>query len=430
MNYKETLDYLNSIAKFGSKLGLDRINKLLELLDNPQEDLKVIHIAGTNGKGSTSSYISHILIEAGYNVGLFTSPSLENYNGRIKINGVSILDKDLARIITEVREKADKLVSMGIEHPTEFEIATTGALLYFKEKKVDFAILEVGLGGRFDSTNVVKKPVVTVITPISMDHTNILGESLKDIAWEKAGIIKDKVPVICFPQEEEAFSVIENVAKEKNSELIVVPIKNINIWKKGKLGNEFDFGFNKYNYKNLKISLIGEHQVFNSCVALTTILTLKNKGIIKITDNQIREGLKKTKWIGRLEILKRNPYFVIDGAHNLQGVQALKKSLKMFKYKNLILGISILKDKDYENIIKEIVPLADMIIITENDNPRVLKAENIKQIIDKCNKKSVIEKNIQKAVEKSISLADKDDLILFCGSFYLIKDVRRILINS
>ena len=429
MNYEEALDFIHGFKKFGSKLGLDNIRRLLNLLGNPQKDLKCIHIAGTNGKGSTSSYIASILQEAGYKVGLFTSPYLERFNERMAIDGEYIPNDILAAIVEIVKEKVELMNTEENLFPTEFEIVTAVAFEYFRNEKVDYVVLEVGLGGRLDSTNVIDSSLTSVITTIDMDHMNILGDTLGKIAWEKAGIIKKNGLVISYPQKEEALEVLQKVSKEKEAELIICPMDKIKIAKLNDCGAIFDFEYNGNTIKNIKINLLGEHQVYNAALALTTILNLRDRDLIKISDEAIKLGMSKTKWKGRLEVLRRNPTFLIDGAHNVQGVKSLVQSLKLFKYDRLILGIGILKDKDVEHMIEILTPLADKIIITEADIFRKMAAEELAEKVKKYNENITIEKNIEKAIDKAFEIAKKDDLILFSGSLYLIGDVRKIVLN-
>lgn len=430
MNYVEALNYINDKNKFGSRLGLDVIGKLLELLGNPHLNMKYIHVAGTNGKGSTSAYMATILREAGYKVGLFTSPYLERFNERISINGEDIADERLGEITGKVKEKIEIMLNEGYEHPTTFEIVTTTAFLYFKEENVDYVVLEVGLGGRADSTNIIKNSYVSVITTIDYDHTDVLGDTIGEIAYEKAGIIKENGLVISYPQEEEALKVIEEVSLGKKAELIVCPMENVEITYLGERGGVFNFRYKDKVYNNIEISLLGKHQIYNATLALLTMIVLRDKGLFEISNEQIRNGLNKTKWRGRLEVLKRNPTFLIDGAHNLQGVRTLVESIKQFKYNRLILGIGILKDKDVENMVKSIVPLADEIVITEAKIPRKMEGEVLERIINKYNKNTYVEKDISKAIKKSYELAEKEDLIIFGGSLYLIGDVRKILLKD
>ena len=427
MDYVEALNYINDKNKFGSRLGLDTIERLLELLGNPHLNMNYIHIGGTNGKGSTSSYIATALEEAGYKVGLFTSPFIERFNERIAINGRDISDDRLAEITERIKDKIEIMVEEGYEHPTTFEIVTTIAFIYFKEENVDYTVLEVGLGGRADSTNIIEKSLASVITTIDYDHIDVLGDTLDKIAYEKAGIIKEKGLVVSYPQQEEALKVLKQTASEKNAEFIECPMGNIKIKDLTDHGSMFDFQYKDKTYENIEIGLLGEYQVYNATLALTTLLILKDKGLTKITNEQIINGLSKTKWKGRLEILKRNPTFLIDGAHNLQGVKTLAEALKMFKYNRLILGIGILKDKDVEHMVEILTPLADEIVITEVNMPRKMEAESLEKIIKKYNENTVVEKDIERAIDKAYELANEDDLIVFGGSLYLIGDVRGII---
>lgn len=426
MNYEEALRYINDQEKFGSNLRLDTIRRLLELLGNPHKDLKYIHIAGTNGKGSTSSYVATMLEEAGYKVGLFTSPYLERFNERIAINGADIPNERLAEITERVKDRIQIMIQEEYEHPTTFEIITAIGFVYFKEEKVDYVVLEVGLGGRLDATNVIDESLLSIITTIDYDHMDVLGNTLGEIAYEKAGIIKERGLVLSYPQKEEAIEVIEKVCEERKAELTICPMENVKIIELNEYGGIFDYHYNNTAFKNLEISLIGEHQVYNAALSVTAILLLREKGLVNITDEQIRSGLKKARWKGRLEVLNRHPLFVIDGAHNPQGVQTLVDNLKRFRYNRLILGIGILKDKEVEKIVEAITPLADEIVITEANIYRKMKAEELEQMINKYNKNTHVEKDIKKAIDKSYELAKEDDLILFMGSLYLIGDVRKI----
>lgn len=431
MDYKEALDYIHNTNKFGVVLGLENITKLLDLMGNPQKDLKFIHVAGTNGKGSTSSYIANVLHQADYEVGFFTSPFLEVFNERIRINNENIPDEDLAEVTETTKIAVDKMLAEGFSHPTEFEVVTAIAIEYYKRKQVDFVILEVGMGGRFDSTNVIEDSLVSVLVPIAMDHIDILGDTLEKIAYEKAGIIKDKGLVISYPQDLEAKKVVEEVAREKNAELITVPVESLNISEMNELGSKFDFKYGKYDFKDLQIRLIGKHQAYNATTALTTLLTLKDKGEIDLTEEQIRRGLDETRWIGRLELLKTSPRFIIDGAHNMQGIQALKKTIdEVFEYDRLILGLGILADKEVEEMIAEMAPLGDEIIVTTPNIFRAMEAKELGERIGKYNKNYTVEPDIEKAIDLALEKAGENDIILFSGSLYLIGDVRRYAKNK
>lgn len=427
MNYKEALDYINDKDKYGSRLGLDSIGRLLELLGNPHKGLKYIHVGGTNGKGSTSSYLYHCLKAEGYKVGLYTSPYLERFNERIQINGKDIPDDILARITDMVRQKADVMVSEGLQHPTTFEIVTAIAFLYYKEENVDYIVLEVGLGGRYDSTNIIDKPLASVITTIDYDHIEILGDTLGKIAYQKAGIIKENGIVVSYPQKEEALQVLKDVSKEMNAKFYLTEMKDVKIKEENNKGSVFDLEYDDIVLENLKISLLGEYQIFNASLAITTLIVLRENKLLAISDESIYKGLLESKWKGRLEVLKTNPTFLIDGAHNVQGISQLIKAIDLFKYNRLILGIGILKDKDYKHMVDALIPKADEIVVTEVDMPRKLSAEDLGNLIREYNQNVHVEKNINSAVLKAIEIADEGDLIVFAGSLYLIGEVRKIV---
>jgi dihydrofolate synthase/folylpolyglutamate synthase len=427
MNYQEALDYIIDIDKYGNRYGLDSIGRLMELLGNPQKNLKYIHVAGTNGKGSTSSYLAHCLKSAGYKVGIYTSPYLERFNERIQINGENIPDDTLAEITTIVKEKADIMVSEGMLHPTTFELITAVAFVYYNLEKVDYVVLEVGLGGRLDATNIIDTSLASVITTLDYDHIDILGKTLGEIAYQKAGIIKENGIVVSYPQEEEALNVLIDVANELNAEFYQAPTDNIIIKEESEFGSTFDFRFKDELFENLKISLLGRYQIYNASVAITTLLVLREKNLISISNEAIYEGIAATKWKGRLEVLRRNPTFLIDGAHNIQGIANLANALKLFNYRKLILGVAILKDKDHKNMIELLAPLADKVVATEVKIPRKLDAEILAEEIKGYISEVYVEKEIEAAVSKALELADKDDLIVFGGSLYLIGKVRTIV---
>lgn len=428
---QDAINYIHETNKFGSVLGLENIKTLLGKMGNPQDKLKFIHVAGTNGKGSTCSYIINMLQAEGYRVGLFTSPYLEVFNERIRINDDYIDDESLADITFEVKEKVDEMLEEGCNHPTEFEIVTAIGIDYFVKEKVDFVVLEVGLGGRYDSTNVISESAVSVIAPIAMDHIDVLGDTLGKIAYEKAGIIKPEGLVVSYPQDKEAMDVIEDVAKEEKAELIVAPLENLDIKRTGEDGTEFAFEYNGNKFEDLEIKLIGKHQAKNASLALTAVLVLREKGIIEISDESIKKGLSNTRWIGRLELIRKNPRFIIDGAHNLQGIEALKKTLsEIFNYKRLILGLGILADKDVDHMIGEMAPLGDVVIVTEPNIFRAMTAEELGEKMKKLNDNVIVEKDIEKAIDKALEIAEEDDLILFSGSLYLIGDVRTIAMRK
>ncbi len=426
MDYYEAMKYINRTGKFGSKLGLDRINRLLYYMGNPHHKLRVIHVAGTNGKGSVVSIISSILIEAGYKVGIYTSPYLQRFTERIKINNEEISKDDIARLINYIGPIVDKVISEGYDNPTEFEIITAIMFKYFSDKQVDFVALEVGLGGRLDSTNVIN-PLVSVITSISYDHLGILGNTLSQIAYEKAGIIKQNGIVVSYPQEEEALKVIEDVCKERNAKLILVSQYNTYISKYSHKGQTFNLSINDKSYVDLKTSLLGEYQILNIKTSIQAIEALKYRGI-DIKDEYIYKGIENAKWPGRIEVMGENPKIVLDGAHNVQGMAELKKAiLKYFKYDKIILVIGVLRDKEYEKMCSIIMPIADTVITTKPDSERALSSEELGGVANKYNDSVIISSSILDAYNTSIESAKEDDLIVFCGSLYMIGRVRDII---
>jgi len=426
MNYEESMEYINNTTKFGMNLGLQRINKLLEYMGNPQKGLKYIHIAGTNGKGSVTAMISKILMESGYKVGIYTSPYLQRFSERIKINSQEISKEDIARLVTYIAPLVEKVIEDGYEHPTEFEIITAVMFQYFNEKKVDFAVLEVGLGGRLDSTNVID-PLVSVITSISYDHMGVLGDTIEKIAYEKAGIIKENGVVVTYPQVKEASDVIKKVCQEKNAQLIEVndhvTLKNYSID-----GQFFDTIVNNENFEDIFISLLGDYQLLNAKTAIMAIKALSIRGI-DIDKQKIYEGLKKVKWPGRLEVMRKSPVILLDGAHNIQGIQSLKGALlKYFKYDKLVLVMGVLKDKQVHEMCSELMPMADVIITTRPESDRAMSAQELGKIASAYCKNVYVSETMEEAFEKGIKhVTGKNDLLLFCGSLYMIGHIRSMI---
>lgn len=428
MNYNEAMSYIENTAKFGSNLGTERTEKILELIGNPHKELKCIHIAGTNGKGSTTAMISKILIEAGFKVGMYTSPFIEEFEERIQINGQNIPKCDLAKIVTKVSEAVKKVIELGYDHPTEFEIITCVMFLYYYESKVDYAVIEVGLGGRMDSTNVIT-PLISVITSISYDHMQILGDTIGKIAFEKGGIIKEKVPVVLYPQEKEAEEVIKKICEEKNSYLTLVSRDSVKYIDKD-LSNEYYQNFtveteeNKYE---VQLSLLGTHQILNCSVVLHTIDELIKQGI-NIKKEHIYKALKEVKWAGRLEIMKKNPLVVLDGAHNIDGITNLKNSVeRYFKYNKMVLILGILADKQVEDMVSTITPMADKVIAVTPHSYRAENSNILMGVIKKHNENCESIDDYEEAYRKALSYCNEDDLILISGSLYMIGDMRKIV---
>ena len=426
MRYEEAMKYITEVGNFGSNYGLERTYKLLEYLSNPEKDLKFIHIAGTNGKGSTTSMIAEILMGAGYKVGMYTSPFIEEFEERIQINRNNIPKEKLASLMDEVKSAVDKVIEDGYSHPTEFEIITVLMLLYFKKENIDFGVIEVGLGGTLDSTNVIT-PVLQVITSISFDHTNLLGNTLEEIAREKAGIIKSGIPTVIYPQKVEALKVIENKCSEMNSKLYIANCDNFKF--ENVVNEDRPYQLLKYNNEvDILLPLLGEHQITNLSVAMTAIEVLNNINITNILLDSIVKSIKKVKWKGRLEVLSKNPYVVIDGAHNIQGIETLSRNIKKyFKYENLYLILGILADKDVQEMIKVIAPMAKKIYAVTPNSIRAELAEDLKREIIKYNENCEAYDDYKEAYLTAINDANENDFVLASGSLYMIGDMRKII---
>lgn len=429
MRYEEAMAYIHKVGNFGLNYGLERTLRLLEHLNSPEKKIKFVHVAGTNGKGSTTAMISTLLREKGFKVGMYTSPFLEEFEERIQINGKNIPKDILGNLMDEVKDAVDKVIEEGYNHPTEFEIITCLMFLYFFREKVDYAVIEVGLGGRLDSTNVIT-PLVSVIASISFDHTNLLGNTLREIAGEKAGIIKKGIPVVTYPQEEEALEVLKAKSKEMNSELYIVSKDEgrfLEVCDEEKIFQNVQVKFDN-DYIDVRLPLLGEHQITNLLVALKTYEVISNVESFGIDANEVKEAISKVTWIGRLETMKREPLLVIDGAHNIQGIRSLKRNVeKYFKYKNMYLLLGILADKQVEEMVKEITPMAKKVYALTPHSDRAELSKDLKKVIDKYNTNCISLESYNEALELAISEADEDDLILVSGSLYMIGDMRKLI---
>lgn len=419
LDYEEALNWIEQRARFGIKLGLKNIRTLLERLGNPEQRVPCFHIAGTNGKGSVSTYLSYILEEAGYKTGLFTSPFIESFRERFQINHQNISKAQLLKKIQHIKNIVQDMEKENMV-PTHFEILTAICFDYFAEEKVDFAVMEVGLGGLYDSTNIIEKPVASLITTIDYDHTEYLGDTLPEIATQKAGIIKENCPVFLYPNPVEVMETIQNIAKEKNAPCFSYEknkVQNISVSPKG---TDFDFQNQRYF-----VPMSGEHQAYNASLAVLTVEELRKQKRIQFSNEELSKALSKAKLIARMELLQENPMLVLDGSHNMQGIHALKKNLSNYNYHHLILGIGILKDKKHMEMVQTIVPHANTVIVTEIPMERKLSAEDLAEEIRPLNDSVLIEKNIDNALALSISLAKADDLVLWCGSLYLMGEIRK-----
>ena len=406
MNFEQTVHYIESSMVFGCRPGLERTAGLLELLGNPHKKISFVHVAGTNGKGSTTAIISNILKHAGYKVGTYTSPHLYKMTERMVINGMQISEESFVKYAEKVIDKMKFMEENNMEVPTQFEMLTAMAFLYFEETKVDIAVIEVGLGGMYDATNVIDA-ILSVITSISYDHIEVLGNTIELIATEKAGIIKDNATVILYPQIfKEAEAIVEDFSTKKKAKLVKVRGDQARLGAFDIMGQSFDYSYEDVKLSNLKVPLLGDHQITNSTVAITAAIELSKLGF-DIKGEHIRAGLETVEWACRLSVVSKMPLIIIDGAHNEDGVNALKGAvIKYLSDKSIILLIGMLGDKNYTYALQELAPLAKHVIASEPISPRALKAEKMAEVAKKYNENVEEEADIKKAIEKAKKLSE------------------------
>lgn len=425
------IDRIHEFNRFGMVLGLDRMEELLRRLGNPQDDLKVIHVAGTNGKGSVSKYLEEGLSACGYKMGLYTSPYIETFNERIRYDGADISDEDLEYYGQKVVSAAEAMVADGLDSPTEFEVVTAIAFLYFAGRQADITILEVGLGGIGDSTNVVKSPLASVITSISYDHMAQLGSSLAEIAVNKAGIIKTGCPVIANVPQRDAAKIIARKAYAMGSRLYDISGIRAAVSDETPFSQKVSMELYEKSYSDVEISMVGRHQAENLKTALATLEILRKSGAVKLDREALYEGLKRARQPGRFEVISEDPVVIIDGAHNEAGAQALQETMAQhFAGKKILLVAGILADKEIDSIVKFLTKITDHIIVTEPDNPRKLAAEKLAEHVADFGVAAEAVSDVEAAVHRAKELADGYDVILFAGSLYLIGDVRRLWRNE
>ncbi len=421
MDYKESLEYIHSISWTFCKPGLERIEELCRALGEPQRDLKFIHVAGTNGKGSFCSMLSSILCESGLKVGLFTSPYIRFFNERMCIDGEPIKDSELAEITSYVRPFADSMT----DKPTEFELITAVGFEYFKRNGCDIVILEAGMGGRLDSTNIIRNPVLSVITGIALDHTAFLGDTVEKIAAEKAGIIKDCRPVLWGGEDRAAERVIAEIAERNGSAFFWVDYKSLNVKKYDFSGTLFDFE----GRENVKIKLLGAYQPRNAAVVLSAIDILNSNGY-DIPERAVRDGLQNASWSGRFEIIDRKPLTIFDGAHNPQGIDSAVQSIKMyFGDEKVYILTGVLKDKDYEYIAARLAEIGERAFVLTPSNPRALDAYEYAEVLKRCGIPSQGYDSLAEAYRAAAENAERDGKALVClGSLYTYSELMDILI--
>lgn len=429
MNYEESLRYISSTYVMGIKLGLENIRHLMAKLGNPQKKMKIIHVAGTNGKGSTCALLSSMLTEAGYCVGLYTSPYLEVFNERIRINGENISDEQIAICTTRVQEAVEELLEEGHPHPTEFEITTAIGFLCFEQAKVDFLVLEVGMGGRFDATNVVETPCLTVITSIGIDHEQYLGNTLTKIAYEKAGILKEGVPLILYPQQREAEKEILRVAEEKKVPVIPVLKEKVQIRSSSLQGQRLDMQLFGERITDIRLKLIGAHQAINALTAATAIWWLKNNRALHMDEDILKSGMEACRWAGRLEIISEHPITILDGAHNPDGANVLIETIReLLSDREITLVIGMLRDKDVKQVIDLLIPYVTKVITVTPSSDRSMSAEELAEKIKKYKKSVETAASIEESVQRARRITDpKNGAILYAGSLYMIGEVRSYL---
>ena len=420
MEYEKVQALLGGAKRFGEKAGLIKPARLSELLGNPQTQLSFVHIAGTNGKGSTAAYLSNVLMRAGYTVGLYTSPFIYEFNERMRVNGETIPDDALLFVMEQVRAAAEQMKDEGTGYPTEFDMVTAAAFYYFAEMQCDIVVLEVGLGGRFDATNIIDTPLVSVITKLGLDHTQYLGDTLEKIAFEKCGIIKEGgVTVTTGSQNPEALAVIRKEAEKRNNRLILCDSGELSDCKTSGDGNQFAWKGTTY-----RTSLCGEHQLENAHLALCVLEELKKQGFA-ISVDAVREGLYETRWSGRMEKISENPLVVIDGAHNPDGMRAFVHAAQEFlKGGKTVCVIAMMKDKEVLPTLSELSGFADAVVFTTVDNPRVMTPQELVEISKGLFSKMSVCSNPKEALKQAVKLAGGDGTVFVVGSLYLIREIK------
>ena len=416
MTVEQAIEYIHSVFWKGSIPGLGRTQTLLEKMGNPEKKLKFVHIAGTNGKGSTAAMTASILQKAGYRTGLYTSPYIYRFNERMQVNGQQIEDDELAAITEYVKPLADSME----ESPTEFELVCCIAFEYFLRQKCDIVVLEVGMGGALDSTNVIETPEVAVITNIGLDHTEVLGDTVEKIAETKAGIFKDNGHAVIYRGSESVEAVFERVCAEKNGQLHKADFDSLVLKSHDLFGQVFDCG----SRKDLALPLLGDHQLHNASVVLSVADALIAQGW-NITEENIRDGIRDVSWPGRFDIVSRDPLFIIDGGHNPQCIEALVKNIQDYlQNKNVIALTGVLADKDYGEMYRPVMPLINQFVCVTPPNPRKLEAAELAEHLQRAGATATACESILDGVKTAIRLAGENGVVLCFGSLYSIGAIR------
>ena len=419
MNATEAIEYIHSVCWKGSIPGLGRTQALLEKMGNPEKDLKFVHIAGTNGKGSTAAMTASILRKAGYRTGLYTSPFIYRFHERMQVDGVEISDEDLAAVTEYVKPLAQSME----ECPTEFELVCCIAFEYFKRMNCDIVVLEVGMGGAFDATNVIEAPEVAVITNIGLDHTEVLGDTVEKIAETKSGIFKEGGNAVVYRSTPSVEEVYEQICAQRNVSLKKADFEGLNLRSHSLEGQIFDCG----SRKELFLPLLGDHQLHNAAVVLSVADTLIEKGW-NITEAHIRDGLRDTRWPGRFDIMRHDPLFIIDGGHNPQCIEALVKNIRDYLVgKKLIVLTGVLADKDYADMYKPVMAYAEEFVCITPPSPRKLEAAELADHLRQAGAQATACESIPDGVRTAMEKAGKDGVVLSFGSLYSIGDIRLAL---
>lgn len=415
MTYNEAIEYINGTSWLGKTSCLDRIRELMEKLGDPQKGLKFVHIAGTNGKGSCAAMTASVLKAAGCKTGLYTSPYLARWNERIRVNGRSIEDDEIASITAEIRPIADAMD----DHPSEFELATAAAFMYFRDKGCDIVVLETGLGGRFDATNIIDAPECAVITRIGLDHTAVLGGTVEEIAAEKAGIIKRNRPCVLYSQPENAAAVIRNVCAQKNAALTAT--------EPGAIVPQFDSTDGQsftYRGEEYALPLLGRSQLYNAAVVIDTVGVLRSSGW-SIDSHALETGLYAVSWPARFEIVSDDPYFVVDGGHNPQCMESVAANLlEYFPDKRRVVLLGVMADKDWRGMVDALVPAADEFVATQPANERALDYRELSQYIEGLGKPVSGSPYAEDAVRLAMSLGGEEIAVCATGSIYMAGVIR------
>lgn len=419
MNAEQAIAYIHSVCWKGSIPGLGRTQELLKKMGNPEKKLKFVHIAGTNGKGSTAAMTASILNKAGYRTGLYTSPYIYRFHERIQVDGVEISDEDLTEITEYVKPLADSMA----QSPTEFELVCCIAFEYFYRKKCDIVVLEVGMGGAWDATNVIEVPEVAVITNIGLDHTEYLGDTVEKIAETKSGIFKPHGHAVVYRSTPSVEAVYERVCAERDVSLRKADFDGLVLKAHTLEGQVFDCG----SRKNLMLPLLGDHQLHNASVVLSIADTLIGEGW-KISEQNIYDGIRDVRWPGRFDIVCRKPLFIIDGGHNPQCIEALVKNIRDYLAGKKVVALTgVLADKDYADMYKPVMPLVDRFVCITPPNPRKLEAEQLARYLRQAGAQAQASESILDGVKKAMDLAGEDGVVLCFGSLYSIGGIRDAL---